>query len=134
MFKFDEKKIKSKINVTQEMVEEYKQTIKKDLKRSRFVSLSYKMQEINEWKIDWPMSKWEDAYPVIAENLSDYIAYQEAVDELVKDGVIIPVKYDGQDYFKVRMQFRDSENSRKIDSYSMNIQTPHFRKCYRKRS
>lgn len=81
-----------KIKVYKEMIDFFKDKVLSSLKRNKYVHLSDEFSVLGNYSIKCSIETELDELDKFSKELSKFMAYQEALYEMMVDGILMPVK------------------------------------------
>ncbi len=81
-----------KINVTQEAVDEQERMIINHLQNNQYVIIREKLYTIQNRSINYYGSNAESVFQELTNDISDFMAFQEALFNLMRKGEIMPIR------------------------------------------
>lgn len=82
----------AKIQVDTEMVESFKNKIMNTLKKEIYVNLTDQFSKLSNYSIRCSLENEQDELDKYTKELSNFMAYQEALYEMMLEGTLMPVK------------------------------------------
>ncbi len=107
-YKIDSYNFMKNIRVIEDGVKFYKEKILKRLKTEDYIKLSDEFNGLSNYEINCNNQEVERELDKFTERLSDFMAYQEALHDMVIEGKLIPIKITNMSScgnFNIRIQY-----------------------------